>query len=255
MNIWELLAVAVGLNLAGFVVAYRLASDKLTDFSYGTSFLLLSAIGFAGSHHNIYSWLALSVVALWAVRLAGFLLVRIIKTKSDKRFDGVRENFWKFGRFWLFQGISVWIILLPALFLFSNRPVGFTWLGGVGLIIWGSGLVIEAAADSQKFAFNSNPKNKGQWIERGLWGYSRHPNYLGEILVWAGVYIFAFSALSGSQRVIALASPLYISALLIFVSGIPKLEKSADVKWGNNADYIKYKKRTGLLVPGLNKYN
>jgi len=249
MSIWYLLAVAVGLNMLGFLVAYRFKSDKLTDFSYGATFFLLVLMSFLANDLQFYKWLALTMVSLWSGRLAGFLLLRIIKIKKDRRFDGVRESFLKFGQFWLFQGITAWVIVLPTLFLINHSQPELNWLSCAGLVIWAAGLLIETIADAQKFNFNQSLANKGKFISRGLWGYSRHPNYFGEITCWVGLYIFTFNGLVTWEKLAGLASPLYIAFLLIFVTGIPKLEAYADQKWGSQKDYQNYKKSTPALVP------
>jgi steroid 5-alpha reductase family enzyme len=97
--------------------------------------------------------------------------------------------------------------------------------------------------------YNFNKLKTGKWISIGLWKYSRHPNYFGEILCWIGIYIFAFSSLTNLDKLIALISPAYIAFLLIFVTGLPPLEKFADEKWGKDKEYQKYKKRTSILIP------
>lgn len=238
--------------MAGFLVAYWRRSDKLTDFSYGATFFVIALIAFLKGPFNSISKLMLAMITLWALRLASFLVIRILKIRRDKRFDGVRESFWKFGRFWLAQGMTAWIIMIPAIYLLRQPPAAFRILSFVGLAVWLLGLVIETTADYQKFSFNQKPANKGQWIEQGLWAYSRHPNYLGEILVWAGIYIFVFPALGSTQRLTALVSPLFITFLLLFVSGVPKLEKYADAKWGSDSKYQAYKKHVSVLVPKIN---
>ncbi len=250
MSIINLLYLAVGINIIGFLIAYRFKSDKLTDFSYGGTYIILALASYLKSgHHTRLNLLALICVILWAIRLAGFLLIRILKTKKDRRFDGVRENFWKFGQFWVLQGVSVWVILLPTLLIMDGSSESLTRLGLVGLLIWAVGFSVETVADAQKFVFSQNLINKDKFINSGLWRYSRHPNYLGEILCWLGLYIFALPILSGWSIIIAIISPIYIAYLLIFVTGIPKLEAYADQKWGKNKDYQEYKKRTGTLVP------
>src|SRR4030043_165890 len=120
---------------------------------------------------------------------------------------------------------------------------------GLRLGVWLAGIITEAFADQQKFNFINNTENKGKWVDIGLWRYSRHPNYLGEILCWIGIYFYTFSSLSFTFRLIGLLSPLTIIALLLFVSGIPKLEEKADKKWGSDKKYQEYKKKTAVLIP------
>ncbi len=98
-------------------------------------------------------------------------------------------------------------------------------------------------------AIFSAKKNKGTWIDTGIWRYSRHPNYFGEILVWIGLYIYAVPVLALPANLVALISPLLIMCLLLFVSGIPLLEKSANERWVNIPAYQRYKRRTSILVP------
>ena len=103
---------------------------------------------------------------------------------------------------------------------------------------------------STSFNFIQNKKNKGKWIDTGLWAYSRHPNYFGEILVWLGMHIAVVSGLvTANQQLVASISPLFIAFLLLFVSGVPLLEKSAEKRWGKNKKYQQYKVTTSLLIP------
>ncbi|NDG30133.1 DUF1295 domain-containing protein, partial [bacterium] len=119
----------------------------------------------------------------------------------------------------------------------------------LGIVVFVKGLAIEATADMQKFIFNGKPKNKGKWIDEGIWRASRHPNYLGEMMVWIGMYLVVLPSLTGNQWAWALLSPIYIVTLLLFVSGVPLLEKSADKKWGTNPAYKKYKKEVPSVMP------
>jgi len=246
-----LLVFAVGLNLLLFLPAYFFKTDKLTDVSYGATFASLAVLAFFLNSQDGLKAVLLLMILLWAARLGGFLFLRISKIKRDKRFDGIRENFSRFFTFWGLQGISVWIILLPSLFFFQLSKTSLSALSLFGLAVWVLGLSMETVADWQKFKFKQNPKNAGNWIEQGLWKYSRHPNYFGEILNWLGIYLFVFGSLSVFGGLVGFLSPLYISFLLIFVSGIPKLEKEADKRWGGDKNYLSYKKRTSVLIPFL----
>ncbi len=245
----ELFLVSIAINLLMFIPAFRYKTDKLTDLSYALSFIVLSTVAFLSSQKDPAHLILLVMVLTWSIRLGGFLFLRIRKQKRDKRFDEMRDSFWKFGRFWLLQGVSVYVILLASLFAWNKDGLMFGWLNLAGLAVFITGLLIESTADYQKRKFSAKAENKDKWIDTGLWSISRHPNYLGEMLVWAGVYTYTFSYLSNSERLIGLLSPLYIVCLLLFVSGIPLLEKAADQKWGENAEYKKYKKRTPVLLP------
>lgn len=244
--LWAL-GISFAINILMFLLAFRFQSDKLTDISYAVTFAVLAMYVFSQSEMMEFGIIGLLMVCLWAVRIGGFLLYRVVKTGKDGRFDGMRENFWKFGKFWVSQAVAVWVLMLPALLAFTDAGE-WNVLTITGLVVWFIGLAIEAAADLQKYQFTSNPNHKDQWIDIGLWRYSRHPNYFGEILVWVGVYLYAFSTLDGWEKLVAVVSPLFIMFLLLFVSGIPILEKSADKRWGNKPDYQKYKKQTSILV-------
>lgn len=241
----------MAINLLLFLVAFKYKSDKLTDASYSTTFLVLVllSLGLAQAR-NGYFLLLVAMVAIWAVRIGGFLLIRVIEKGKDGRFDGIREDFGKFAQFWLGQGASVWVLMLPVLLAFTHAtPAHYSLITIVGFLIWLVGLIIESIADFQKKRFSDNPVNKNNWIDEGLWKKSRHPNYFGEMLIWIGIYLYVFDGLQGIEKIIALASPLLIVTLLRFISGVPILESGADKRWGQNAAYRRYKDRTNLLWP------
>ncbi|MGI6278571.1 MAG: DUF1295 domain-containing protein [Patescibacteria group bacterium] len=243
------LAISLGINLIFFIAAALFRTDKLTDLTYGLTFVILT-LGFLFLGQTFY-WhqIALSImVCLWAIRLISYLFVRILKIKKDSRFDKIRENPWQFLKFWLLQGFSVWVILLPSFYLLAqkeNKSLAPVMVLGIG--VWFLGLMIETVADWQKFLFKNKPKNKDLWIDSGLWACSRHPNYFGEMLVWWGIFIFA-SPLFWGWSWASVIGPVFITCLLLFVSGIPPLEKRYQKKYANNEDYQDYKEKTSLLV-------
>ncbi len=243
------LGISLAINIVLFLIAFRYKTDKLTDASYSLSFISLALFGLLTSSLGAIKWLLFLMVLVWALRLGTFLVIRVLHNKKDKRFDGMRENFVKFGKFWIAQAVSAWVILLPTLIVFPKKDFNFSPTFWLGLVVWLGALVIETVADWQKYQFSKQPKNKNKWIDSGIWSYSRHPNYFGEIMVWVGVYLCVLPSLRGVEILIALASPVLIASLLIFVSGVPILEKSADKRWGNNPGYRKYKKQTNLLIP------
>ncbi len=173
------------------------------------------------------------LVFLWGIRLASYLLIRILKTGKDERFNKIRDNPLKFLVFWIFQILWVYTVSLPVIFV--NSPVApqvqFGPADYVGTFVFAFGLLIEFIADTHKFIFRSNPANKEKWMDRGLWKISRHPNYLGEIILWWGAFIVSAMILEGAKWV-AVISPLFVSMILIFGSGIPPLERGSDRKYG-----------------------
>lgn len=244
-----LLGLAVAVNLLLFLVAYRYRTDKLTDISYALTFMLLAAIGLMHSNHSLPAWILAAMIFIWAIRLGGFLLIRIWHTGRDKRFDAMRSHFWSFGKFWLAQGLSVWFILIAPLEGFRTLHTNFPLWSIGGIAVWCIGLVIETTADLQKYRFSHQPKNKDHWIHTGVWSWSRHPNYFGEMLIWIGAYLFVVPLLPMAAVLVGVLSPLFIISLLLFVSGLPPLEKSADSRWGKNPKYQDYKRHTSILIP------
>ena len=246
----QTLLISLLIQIILFVYAYTNKTDKVTDFSYGLTFILLAVYAFSTQNVNQpYHVILLSMVILWGLRLITYLAIRISKMGRDKRFDGRRENFSRFAKFWLFQAFAAWIIMFPAIHVFStNTIISITPLTIVGTLVWGSGLVVETLADMQKYRFKQDPKNKGQWIALGLWKYSRHPNYFGEMLCWWGIFVFSLPFQEGISFLTVLG-PLFITFILLFVSGIPLLEKKYDERYKNNKQYQKYKMNTSILIP------
>jgi steroid 5-alpha reductase family enzyme len=241
------LTLSLAVQAVFFAFAATLKTDKVTDLSYGLTFVMLALVllGQADSTRWPERALALMLI-LWGVRLAGYLLFRIIQMGRDKRFDGVRENFWRFFRFWFFQGIAVWVIMLPVIVWFA-APGPWNPLMTAGVMIWAAGLLIETVADAQKFTAKRQPGGESRWMDTGVWRYSRHPNYFGELLVWWGVFAFVAGDLTGWQW-LSIVGPSAITFLLLRVTGIPTLEASANRKWGGNPAYQSYVRRTSRLV-------
>jgi steroid 5-alpha reductase family enzyme len=240
-------AVALVVNAAFFAIAAARKTDVVTDLSYSLSFAVLAlALPFVGAGEPV-QLVASLLVLLWAARLGLYLFRRILRIKVDHRFDEMRDRPLRFARFWLLQAISVAVIMLPVSYLLGlDDPPGLGAWALAGAAIWLVGLAIETAADAQKSAFKE--KNPDRFVTSGLWRYSRHPNYFGEILVWWGLFVYALPALDGWAFAVV-AGPVFITLLLLFVSGIPLLERSADAKYGDDPDYREYKRRTSILVP------
>lgn len=253
MNLFaQTLLIALTLNIALFLIAFTRKTDKLTDFAYGMSFIAIAVFClWRADKQPLSSYLLLWLILLWGARLSIYLVYRIRTIKRDKRFDGMRESFRRFAQFWIAQAISAWVILIPAIYFFSHPTSSVKPLMLVGMAIWLVGFYFESVGDMQKFEFINNPKNKGKWIDQGLWKRSRHPNYFGEITMWFGIYVFCLPAMSTTAALVGAASPLWIFILLRFISGVPLLEKKANERWGKNPAYKKYRDSTPLLLPKL----
>jgi steroid 5-alpha reductase family enzyme len=245
------LLVSFAVNMFFFAFAALFKTDKVTDISYSLSFFLLTLIliSSSGRAASFTSILIAACILLWSIRLGSYLLYRIVVIGKDDRFDDKRGNFTAFLKFWLLQTFAVWLIMLPfSLFLSNSSSASHPIPAILGFAMFVLGLIIETFADAQKFRFRRSEANSGRWVDTGLWKYSRHPNYFGEILLWWGLFIVVAPSLSGLAW-LSILGPLSITLLLLFVSGIPLLEKSADKKYGDNPEYRKYKKSTSLLIP------
>ena len=141
--------------------------------------------------------------------------------------------------------------MLP-LILAANGKHDLKWSLGeiLGIFLWFTGFVIESIADQQKLRFRNDPKNKNMFIQTGLWQFSRHPNYFGESLLWWGIFIMLVSTLK-NLVFFGMLGPIFITFLLLKVSGIPLLEKVADKKYGKNIEFQEYKRKTNLFFPWL----
>ncbi|MDD3058399.1 MAG: DUF1295 domain-containing protein [Sphaerochaeta sp.] len=249
MNLFlEILIIAFGINTLFFIYAFIRKTDVVTDLSYSLSFLLSALyLYLVHAEKGLLQTLLFGIVVLWAVRLGSYLLSRILATKVDHRFDDKRDSFVRFGTFWLLQATAVWIILLPVTFAMGQKGLqpSYPFLY-VGLVISLFGLVYETVADHQKTTFKK--KHPKKLITSGVWAYSRHPNYFGEILVWWGVFVMVLPYLQGLDFLVAFG-PVFITLLLLFVSGVNLLEKSWKEKYGNEEYYQTYVRQTSVFIP------
>jgi len=233
-----------------FVPSYLLRSERFFDITGSLTYILVVAIAVVLSTLiDARSALLLGLIVVWAARLGIFLLRRVLRTGKDERFDEIKRSFVRLFLAWTLQGLWVSLTLaaaLAAIIAGTRRPLGIPAL--IGLVLWLLGFGLEVLADGQKRRFRSDPANKDRFIQRGLWKWSRHPNYFGEILLWTGVAVIAAPVLRGWQWA-TIISPLFVALLLTRVSGIPVLEKRANEKWGGRDDYESYRKRTSVLIP------
>lgn len=243
-------AVAIGIQWVAFLPAFAMQTETFYDLTGSLSFLTTATVAILLSKaSDIRSLLLAGMIALWALRLGTFLFTRVRAAGEDRRFREIKPNFARFMLTWTLQGLWVSFSMATALVVMtSTTPVGMDIFMVVGFVVWLFGFVLEVIADQQKRAFNANPANKGKFIRSGLWAWSRHPNYFGEIVLWIGVTIIALPVLRGWQWV-TLISPLFITLLLTRLSGVPLLEKRADDEWGGQAEYEAYKAKTPVLIP------
>ncbi|MEE4277030.1 MAG: DUF1295 domain-containing protein [Halieaceae bacterium] len=241
-----LLAFAV--QWLAFVPAFVAQTERYYDLTGSLTYLstALLALSVKGDARSLL--LAL-LIALWAVRLGSFLFLRIRADGRDQRFDRIKPFFFRFLMTWTLQGL--WVLMTAGAALAAMTSARSVPLGAwayAGAALWLIGFAIEAVADAQKRRFRRDPANRGRFISSGLWAWSRHPNYFGEILLWAGIAFIALPALEGWQYV-TLVSPLFVYLLLTRVSGVPMLERIADKRWGEDPAYQAYRDSTPVLLP------
>jgi len=234
-----------------FIPAYLLKTEKFFDLTGSLTYISIM-VYVVYTKNNLQEQLGSiilgSLIILWAVRLGSFLFLRIKKAGEDKRFREIKTSFARFFLLWTISGMWVSFCSMCALTaIASNDGVIVNNIFYIGLVTFLVGLSIEIIADSQKTKFRKDPKNKDKFINEGLWAKSRHPNYVGEITLWAGVAIMSFSSLEGWQY-ISLISPIFTYLLLVYVSGVPQLTASGQKKWGHLESYQDYIKNTPTLI-------
>ena len=232
-----------------FLPSYLKSTEHYFDITGSITFITVSVLAFILSDNkNIRSILITLLIIVWATRLGIFLLKRVKAAGSDGRFDDLKD-FSTFFMVWNLQALWITFTLLSSLIIFtSNHPDNFGIYDYIGIITWMSGLFIEVVADKQKSDFKNDISNKNKFISTGLWKYSRHPNYLGEIILWTGITIIAIPLFSGWSW-LGLISPAFVFIMLRFISGVRILESRADMKWGKDKEYLKYKNSTPEIFP------
>jgi len=256
VSTFQPLVLDFAVNALGWSVTLLTKSgSKFYDLTGSLAFVLTATYSFArGSGTTlIRQKVATGMIVLWSVRLGAFLFARILKHGGiDKRVEKHVSNHRRFAVMWFLQGVWVAMNLLPILTINANANTL-----NAPLSLWDAfpiagfavGLSLQVIADEQKNSFNE--KNKGKFINTGIWKYSQHPNYFSEFMIHSSLALFCAPALfkgTTSQKIVAL-SPLFEMLLIRYVSGIPILQRDGMEKWGNDADYIEYRKSTSLLIP------
>ena len=231
-----------------FVHAYTFKTEQYFDLTGGLTYLAVIALALLMIESlNGRTLLIAVLVSIWATRLGGFLFQRIKRAGGDRRFDKMKTIPSQVFMTWTLQGLWVVVTLcagLAAMTSSSQVPLGL-W-GYVGFGLWVAGFGLEVTADRQKSRFRE--ENKTGFITSGVWSWSRHPNYFGEILLWIGIALIALPTMEG-WRYITLISPVYVCIQLTLISGVRMLEKSAEQRWGQEEEYQAYVKRTSSLIP------
>lgn len=243
------LTVILGAALVTWLLSNALRDVSIVDSLWGPLFALaavayLIAVPQAGPR----TWFVVTLVALWAARLAAYITWRNWGEPEDLRYQAMRRNnspYFAIKSLYLvfaLQGILAWIVSLPLLAaIASHSPIGALDYAGIGL--WAIGMVFEAGGDWQLARFKARPENRGKVMDRGFWRYTRHPNYFGEICIWWGFYLIALAA-GGWWSIL---SPLVMSFLLVRISGVALLERDIGERRPGYHDYVKC---TNALFPG-----
>ncbi len=248
----------LSLLLLGYMTLWFLVSiikkrNDVADIAWGLGCVLLTWSSFFLSGEPTHRSILVGVlVSIWGLRLAWHIYHRNKGKTEDYRYLAWRKSWGKwfllrsYLQVYLLQGILLFITALPILLINQDDSKGLYFLDFFGLTIWMLGFFFEAVSDSQLARFKSNPSNNGKLLQNGLWRYSRHPNYFGEIMQWWGVWFIAINTVYGW---LALIGPITITTLILKVSGIPLLEQ----KMRSNPDFSDYEKKTNQLIPWIPK--
>ena len=243
-------AVAFAIQWAVFVPSWIARTEKFFDLTGAATYLTVVTLALVlNETTDARAVLVAVLVAVWALRLGTFLFRRVRAAGFDRRFDDLKQSFPRFLMTWSLQGLWVFLTLAAGLAAMTSEDHDRLGLfAAIGSALWLAGFMIELTADRQKSAFRADVANAHRFITSGLWAWSRHPNYFGEILLWTGITVIALPVLSGWQWV-TLISPLFVTLLLTRISGIPLLEARARRSWGDDESYQAYVERTPVLIP------
>lgn len=245
------LLAALAVMTAVWLLSVKKQNVGIVDSFWGPGFIVVAGLtaatagGFGGRQT-----LVLALTMVWGLRLSLHITWRNWGQGEDRRYQAFRakhgEAFWwkSLGVvFWL-QGLLLWIISLGVQgAMLAPEPAHFTWQDRLGTLVWLTGLAWEAAADWQLARFKADPANRGRVMDRGVWRYSRHPNYFGETLVWWGIFLIALADPGNWWTII---SPLTITFLLLRVSGVTLLEKELPER---RPEYRRYQESTSAFIP------
>ena len=261
LNGWPLFAVCASVSYLMhwliFIPSYSFQTEHYFDLTGSISYLMAISLCFMLNPSSDPRDLIIGLlIVIWAIRLGTFLFTRVKKDGMYKRFTVMKTQFIWYLMTWTIGGLWVFITMAAGLAaITSNETVALSWPALIGVCLWLLGFTIEVIADKQKRDFKKNPTKENEFITTGLWAWSRHPNYFGEIVLWIGIALIALPALSGWQLA-TLISPIFVYILLTKISGVPLLENRALKKWGSDLDYTSYLERTPKIMlkkPKMNK--
>lgn len=230
-----------------FVVSQLIKRNDVADIAWGFGFVVLAWVLYI-NRPSVQLSLAVILVTIWGIRLGVHILLRNIKKPEDYRYQQWRKEWGKwfiprsFLQVFMLQGFLLVCISAPLVCMSKNGLDSLNLVNVIGVAVWCMGFFFEAVGDYQLGEFIKNSKNKGHVMQKGLWKYTRHPNYFGEVTQWWGVWLVSFGSPWFAWGIIG---PLTITFLILKVSGVPMLEK----KYEGNAEFEEYKKRTSKFFP------
>lgn len=232
-----------------FLISIVKKRNDIADIAWGLGFILMAWSSFPlGENYSQRGLLTGLLISIWGVRLASHIFKRNRNKTEDYRYAKWRKDWGRwfyvrsFVQVYLLQGALLYLISLPIFIVNRHLGAKIGLLDFAGLAVWLIGFAFEAIGDAQLATFINNPANKGKLMQSGLWQYTRHPNYFGEVTMWWGIWLISLSSLF---NIFAIISPLTISFLILKVSGIPMLEK----KYEGRKDFEEYKKKTSVFFP------
>jgi steroid 5-alpha reductase family enzyme len=232
-----------------FVLSVFIKRNDIADIAWGTGIFLVSWMAYLESSQSVLTTILLCLAGLWGIRLTIRILLRNIKKSEDYRYKVWRDSWGKwfylrsFFQVYLLQGFLMLLVGYPFVhFAVYGSNESFSVWSVAGIFIWSVGYFFEVVGDYQLDKFIQNPENKGKIMNKGLWRYSRHPNYFGEVTMWWGIWILVAPV---SLSYLALISPLTITFLILKVSGVPMLEK----KFAGDPKFEQYKNETSVFFP------
>ena len=242
--------VALAINGLGFLHSVAQRTERYFDLLGSITYISMTLVALATAPELDTRRVVVGAMVLaWAGRLGRFLFDRIRRDGHDRRFEKLLKSPIRLAATWALQALWAFLTASCALVVITAEGSrSFGVLAALGFGLWVVGLGFEVVADTQKSVFKQDPANEGRFISTGLWSWSRHPNYFGEIVLWIGVAVFALPDLTG-WRIVATASPVFVFVLLNYVSGVPLLERRGQAAWGDEPEYQEYLARTPSLIP------
>jgi len=234
-----------------FIVAQLIHNNSIVDIGWGSGFVVSawSTVLIKGVNSPIV-WIVLGLLSFWGLRLSYYILIRNHGKEEDFRYQNMRKRWGTsfptmkaFLNVFLMQGVLMYIVSLPIIALIDAPKDKINFLTITAMIFWLIGAFFEVVGDAQLKRFKADTAHRGKLMTEGLWRFTRHPNYFGEALMWWSLTGLIISV--NPNLIWVLISPLLMNLLLLYVSGVPLLEK----KYADRADFQAYAKRTNKFVP------